>query len=46
MVVQQQGRIDSVPIAEVAGKVRTVPADHLLIQVARAIGVSFGDAPV
>jgi len=44
MVVQHQGRIDSVPISEVAGKVRTVPADHILIQVARAIGVSFGDA--
>ncbi len=43
MVVQQQGRIDSVPITEVAGKVRTVPIDDILIQVARAIGTSFGD---
>jgi 6-phosphofructokinase 1 len=43
MVVQRDGRIDSVPIAEVAGKVRTVPADHPLIQAAKAIGMSFGD---
>jgi 6-phosphofructokinase 1 len=45
MVVQQHGRIGSVPISEVAGKVRTIPADYVLIQVARAIGTSFGDTP-
>ncbi|MCJ7543145.1 MAG: 6-phosphofructokinase [Phycisphaerae bacterium] len=45
MVVQRGGRIDSVPIAEVAGKVRTVPTDHLLIEAARALGTSFGDRP-
>ena len=44
MVVQQSGRISSVPIADVAGKVRTVPLDHPLIEVARAIGTCFGDA--
>lgn len=43
VVVQQNGRITSVPIAEVADKVRTVPQDHPLIAAAREIGTSFGD---
>ena len=43
LVVQQSGRIDSVPIRDVAGKVRKVPADHILIQAARAVGTCFGD---
>jgi len=43
MVVQQQGRITSAPIAEVAGKIRTVPPDHHLIRAARAVGTCFGD---
>ena len=45
LVVQRGGKIDSVPIADVAGKVRTVPRDYPLIQAARAIGTSFGDTP-
>lgn len=43
LVVQQAGRITSVPIAEVADKVRTVPLDHPLIKAARAVGTCFGD---
>ena len=43
LVVQQKGRITSVPIRDVAGKVRTVPLNHELIATARAIGISFGD---
>jgi 6-phosphofructokinase 1 len=43
VVVQTEGRVDSVPIAEVAGKVRTVPTDHIAIHAARAIGTTFGD---
>lgn len=43
LVVMQQGQIGSVPIAEVAGKVRTVPPDHPVIRAARAIGTSFGN---
>ncbi len=43
MVVQQDAKIGSVPIADVAGRVRTVPLDHILIRAGRAIGVSFGD---
>ena len=43
LVVQQKGEITSVPIAEVADKVRTVPLEYPLIQAARAIGTCFGD---
>ena len=43
LVVQQEGRVTSTEIAEIAGKVRTVPADHELVRAARAIGTSFGD---
>jgi 6-phosphofructokinase 1 len=43
LVVQQQGRITSIPILESAGKVRTVPGDHPLVRSARAIGTSFGN---
>ncbi len=43
LVVQQAGEITSVPIEEVADKVRTIPLDHQLIRAARAIGTSFGD---
>lgn len=42
VVVERDGEIDSVPITEVAGKVRTVPLDHILIRAARALGTSFG----
>ena len=43
MVVSQGGKISSVDIAEVAGKVRTVPPDCRTIAAARAVGTSFGD---
>jgi len=43
LVVFQAGEITSVPIADVADKVRTVPADYNLIKAARAIGTSFGE---
>ena len=35
--------IVSVPIASIAGKVRTVPLDHPLIATARSVGTCFGD---
>ena len=35
--------IDSVPIEDVANRVRTVPLDSPLIAAARAVGTSFGD---
>jgi 6-phosphofructokinase 1 len=43
IVVQRDGVIDSVPIREVAGRIRTVPLDHHLIRAARGIGTSFGE---
>lgn len=43
VVVERDGTTGSIPISEVANKVRTVPLDHILIRAARAIGTSFGD---
>ena len=43
LVVQQNGQLGSIPISEVAHKVRTVPTDHPLIQAAQSIGTVFGD---
>ena len=43
LVVQRQGRIDSIPITDVADKVRTIPPDYPLIRAARSIGTGFGD---
>ena len=44
MVSHEQGRIGQVPLGAVAGRTRTVPADHPMLQCARDIGVSFGEA--
>ena len=43
MVALQPPDIVSVPLAAIAGKIRTVPVDSDLIRTARAIGVGFGD---
>ena len=43
MVTLQDGRIGSVPIADVANTQRTVPLSHELITTARDIGVCLGD---
>jgi phosphofructokinase-like protein len=43
LVVHNKGAVGSVPMQEVAGKVRTVPHDEPLVRAARAIGTSFGD---
>ena len=43
MVALRGGDLISVPLKQVAGKLRTVPADHPLIAAARAIGTCFGD---
>jgi len=42
MVTLQQGRLGSIPLAEVAHLHRNVPLDHPLLQTARQIGVSLG----
>jgi 6-phosphofructokinase 1 len=43
MVCIQDGRLTTVPIAEVAGRQRTVPPDDPLLEACRATGASFGD---
>ena len=43
MVAIQNGRICSIPLEEAASKTKFLPADHPMIQVARDIGISFGD---
>ncbi len=46
MVAWRPPDIVAVPILEVVGKQRLVPLDGDVVRTARAIGVSFGDAPV
>ncbi len=43
MVGMKNGSIVSVPLEEVAGKLKNVPADNEVILTARHIGISFGD---
>jgi phosphofructokinase-like protein len=43
MAVSQHGRIATVPIADIAGQQRLVPADDPLIATARAVGTCMGD---
>jgi phosphofructokinase-like protein len=42
MVALKNGKLASVPLSEVGGKTRQVPANHELIRAARSIGISFG----
>ncbi len=42
MVALQDGHPVTVPLAEVAHKVRTVPEDHPMVRAALAVGTSFG----
>jgi 6-phosphofructokinase len=43
LVVFRGGKIDSVPIDAIAGRIKTVPADDPLVQAARSVGTCFGD---
>lgn len=43
LVVQQAGSLTTVPLLEIAGKVRTVPLDHPLILAAKGVNTCFGD---
>lgn len=43
MVAMVNGEIKSVPLSEVAGKLKTVNAEASVIKEAKAIGISFGD---
>lgn len=44
MVVLRGDGCDSVPLAEVAGRTRTVPLDHPLLKAVRSLGISLGEA--
>lgn len=43
MVAFQPPDLKFVPLAEAINRVRTVPADSLFMQIARSLGISFGD---
>jgi phosphofructokinase-like protein len=43
MIARQHGEITHIDIAEAAGGQRKIPADHPLLEAARAVGTSFGD---
>ncbi len=43
LVVMQRGEITSIPLAQAAGRQRTVWPDHPLVAAARSTGASFGD---
>jgi len=43
LVVMKNNKLGSVPIADVANKVRTVPLDDPILLAARCVGTSFGD---
>jgi phosphofructokinase-like protein len=42
LVVLKDGRYSSIPLARVAGRIRTVPRNHGLVRAAIAVGTSFG----
>lgn len=43
MVALVNNRVIPVPLADIAGKLKTVPLDHQVIKSARELGISFGD---
>jgi phosphofructokinase-like protein len=43
MVALKGAEVTSVPLEDVAGKTKLVPADHPLIRAARRVGTNFGD---
>jgi len=42
LVVLKEGKLSSIALSRVAGKIKTVPRNHHLIQAAIAVGTSFG----
>lgn len=42
LVVMKNGKLSSIALSQVAGKIKTVPKNHHLIKAARAVGTSFG----
>ena len=43
MVALVDGKISYVSLEEAVGQLKTVPVNHELINVARTMGISFGD---
>lgn len=43
MVAMQAGKITSIPLEDAASKTKFLPTNYELIEVARSIGISFGD---
>jgi len=43
LVARRRGELTTVPLSEIAGKIRTVESDHQLIKAARAVRTCFGD---
>ncbi|MDY5124234.1 MAG: ATP-dependent 6-phosphofructokinase [Treponema sp.] len=43
LVAIQDGKIVGVPLESVAGKAKSIPADDILLQTARDLGICFGD---
>lgn len=43
LIIFKNGAMQRLSLAETAGKLKTVPVHHPLIQEARAVGISFGD---
>jgi 6-phosphofructokinase 1 len=42
LVVMKGSTLDSVPLGQTAGRIKTVPVNHSLIMAAKAVGTSFG----
>ncbi len=42
LVVMKDGKLSSITLSQVAGKIKTVPKNHHLIKAAQAVGTSFG----
>ena len=42
LVVQKDGKLNSVPLSRIAGKIKKVPRNHPLIKSALAVGTNFG----
>ncbi len=43
LVAMQKGQLTSVPLCDVADRVKLVPLDHAIVRACRAVGVSFGE---
>ena len=43
MVAMKGSEVTSVPLEQVAGKIKLVPPDHPLVRSARLVGTNFGD---